>query len=174
MARPTPVRAALCAAALLAAAAPACRKSEPPAPPPPQAPARAAGAGVKVPLPEGWVATAANEGALLLGPPGHPVLRIDARPGAPLPSPEDLEGELRRALPDARVTEVDHETGNDVALVVLSLARPGQEAGAPLVVLLGAKRLGAELYLCASTPDASPDEVKLAAGACREIHHPAP
>jgi hypothetical protein len=174
MPRPSPDRAARWAAvvSLSLAAAPACRKSEPDAPPPPSPPARSAGAGVKVPIPEGWVATAANEGALLLGPPGRPVLRIDVRAGGKLPSAEDLEGELRRALPNARVTDVDRESRGDVTLVVVSLVRSAPEPGNPLVVLLGAKRLGTDLYLCASTPDATPDEVKLAAGACREIHRP--
>jgi hypothetical protein len=118
------------------------------------------------------VATATSEGALVLGPREHPVLRIDVRPGAALPTPAALEEALRRDLPNARVTEVDHETREDVTLVVLSVARHAPEAGAPLLVLLGAKRLGPDLYLCATTAGASPDEVKLAAGACREIHHP--
>lgn len=166
-------RAALLAAALVAAACPSCRDKSAQPPSHSASPVRSA-IGVKVPLPEGWSAHAASEGTLLLGPAGRPVLRIDLKAGAAsqLPSPAALEEAFRKDLPGAQVTEIDHEEKDDVTLVVLS-ATAGK-GSSPSVVLLGAKRLDKDLYLCASIPGATADEVKLAAGACREIHVPTP
>jgi len=164
-------RALLCLTAVAVAGCPSKKKSEPAAP---SATDGRAAVAVKVPLPPGWVAVGNDDGSLRLGPPGQSILRIDPKPGQgdALPSPSELERGFRQALDGAQVSEIDHEDKDDVSLVVLSVSPADPKAGEPAVVLLGAKRVGTDLYLCATAPGARAEDVKLAAGACREIHLP--
>jgi len=164
------VRTLGCAAALLGAGCPSKQPSSQ------TASSEDAGRGqiaVKVPLPPGWLAVGRDDGSLRIGPPGEEVLRIDPKPGrgAELPSPAGLERDLRSELNTLEISKVDEEERDDLSLVVLSLSLAHQKQGS-MQVLLGAKRVGADLYLCASTPGARVEAVKLAAGACREIHLP--
>jgi hypothetical protein len=129
--------------------------------------------GVKVPLPQGWSALTASEDSFQSGPPGRPVLRVDVRrgEGAKMPSPEELASSVREQFSQFEVS-LDQEEGDEqVALVRITLAPKLGDGGigphGP--ALLGAKRIGDDLFLCATLPGANTEEVRLATEACREI-----
>ncbi len=129
--------------------------------------------GVKVPLPPGWSVLVAAEDHFQSGPPGHPVLRVDVRrgEGAKMPSPEALADSVREQFSQFEVS-LDQEEGDDrVALVRITLApRLGDGGIGPHgPALLGAKRIGDDLFLCATLPGANTEEVRLATEACRDI-----
>jgi hypothetical protein len=129
--------------------------------------------GVKVPLPQGWSALTASEDSFQSGPPGHPVLRVDVRrgEGAKMPSPEKLAGSVREQFSQFEVS-LDQEEGDEqVALVRITLAPKLGDGGIGThgPALLGAKRIGDDLFLCATLPGANTDEVQLATEACRNI-----
>lgn len=129
--------------------------------------------GVKVPLPQGWTALTGPEGSFQSGPPGRPVLRVDVRrgEGAKMPSPEALADSVREQFSQFEVS-LDQEEGDEhVALVRITLAPKLGDGGigphGP--ALLGAKRIGDDLFLCATLPGASIEDVQLATEACRNI-----
>ena len=180
MTRPphTALRASVLAIALLAAGCP--DKKEAPAPSPGSG---ASGgtterpsslrAGVKVPLPQGWSALVAADSSFQAGPPGRPVLRVDIRrgEGAKLPSVEELTDSIRRQFSDFQVS-LDQEEGDaQVTLVRITVAPKLADGGlgAHGPALIGARRIGEDLFLCATLPGASGEEVRLATEACREI-----
>jgi hypothetical protein len=107
------------------------------------------------------------------GPPGKPVLRVDLRPGegASLPSPEQLTDFLGKPFRDFEVSLDQEEGTRALTLVRMTIAPRWTDGGvgpeAP--ALLGAKRVGADLFLCASLPGATAEEVRLATEACRDI-----
>lgn len=130
-------------------------------------------AGVKVPLPPGWSASVAADGSFQAGPPGKPVLRMDVKrgEGAKMPSAETLADSVRDQFSGFEVS-LDQEEGDDqVALVRITLAPKldGGGLGPHAPALLGAKRIGEDLFLCATLPGADTDEVRLATEACRDI-----
>jgi hypothetical protein len=130
-------------------------------------------AGVKVPLPPGWSATMAADGSLQAGPPGRPVLRVDVRrgEGAKMPSAEALADSVREQFSQFEVS-LDQEEGDEqVALVRITLAPKLEDGGvgAHAPALLGARRVREDLFLCATLPGASTEEVRLATEACRDI-----
>lgn len=136
-------------------------------------------AGVKVPLPQGWSALVAADSSFQSGPPGRPVLRVDMRrgEGEQLPSVEELTGSIRQQFSDFQVS-VDQEEGDEqVTLVRITIAPKLSDGGlgpqGP--ALIGARRVGEDLFLCATLPGASGEEVRLATEACRDIElQPAP
>jgi hypothetical protein len=137
--------------------------------------------GVKIPRPDGWTVRVGPEQSLAIGPANRTVLRIDIRPGAAdqLPSTEMLERTFAKHLQNNRATRVEVESTSDTRLVVLMLEpkeHKGADASVPprRRVLLGAKRVGADLFLCATQPGASDDDVKQAMGSCRDIGLPTP
>jgi hypothetical protein len=128
---------------------------------------------VKVPLPTGWSAVVAADGSFQAGPPGQPVLRVDVRrgEGEKMPSLEELTESIRKQFADFQVS-LDQEEGDEqVALVRITLAPKLADGGlgphGP--ALLGARRVGEDLFLCATLPGATPEEVRLATEACRDI-----
>ncbi len=130
-------------------------------------------AGVKVPLPPGWSALVAADGSFQAGPPGQPVLRVDVRrgEGEKMPSVEALAGSIRQQFSGFQVS-LDQEEGDEqMALVRLTLAPRLEDGGlgpeGP--ALLGARRVGDDLFLCATLPGASAEDVRLATEACRDI-----
>ncbi len=129
--------------------------------------------GVRVPLPPGWSAQVAADESFQAGPPGKPVLRVDLRPGegASLPSPEQLTDFLGKPFRDFEVSLDQEEGTRALTLVRMTIAPRWTDGGvgpeAP--ALLGAKRVGADLFLCASLPGATAEEVRLATEACRDI-----
>lgn len=116
--------------------------------------------GLKVPLPDGWVAHPGAGGVLQVGPGGHVVMTVEHRP------------EEHRGLPDAgAVPSALREEGvmvlGELPLPdgwLLRYQWPGHEQA-----LLGARQLPTGLLLCASSPGATLDEVKQAAALCTEI-----
>ena len=180
-------RAAL--ALVVGALAPACSEREKP-PESVVAPAPDAGAGgrnvpprsgVKVPLPPGWTAQLGADDSFQAGPPGRTVLRVDIRPGAgeQLPDPEQLADGVSEqfAQPTADwkwgfAVSLDQEEGDSRRSLVRITVAPKLAdggVGAQWPALVGAKRVGQDLFLCATLPEASPEEVRLATEACREI-----
>ena len=179
---PYPVHKGLLLAVLaLAATAAGCSNKEAPAPSPGSgaslgttehpSPPRS---GVKVPLPTGWSALVAADGSFQAGPPGQPVLRVDIRKGEgeKMPSVPQLVGSIRQQFSEFQVS-VDQEEGDEqVALVRLTLApkRADGGIGPHGAALLGARRVGEDLFLCATLPGATSEDVRLATEACRGIN----
>ncbi|MFL5347513.1 MAG: hypothetical protein ACJ8AT_22230 [Hyalangium sp.] len=130
-------------------------------------------AGVKVPLPQGWSALVAADGSFQAGPPGQPVLRVDLRrgEGEKMPSVAALASSIRQQFSGFQVS-LDQEEGDEqVALVRITLA-PKQEDGGlgpEGPAMLGARRVGDDLFLCATLPGANAEDVRLATEACRDI-----
>jgi hypothetical protein len=129
--------------------------------------------GVRVPLPPGWSAQVAADESFQAGPPGKPVLRVDLRlgEGASLPSPEQLTDFLGKPFRDFAVSLDQEEGTKNLTLVRLTIAPrwPDGGVGPEAPALLGARRVGDDLFLCASLPGASAEEVRLATEACRDI-----
>lgn len=124
-------------------------------------------------MPPGWSASVAADGSFQAGPPGRPVIRVDVRlgEGEKKPSVEELTGSIRQQFSDFQVS-VDQEEGDErFALVRITLAPKLADGGlgphAP--ALLGARRVGTDLFLCATLPGASAEEVREATEACRDI-----
>ncbi|MBN1204409.1 MAG: hypothetical protein JXB05_05750 [Myxococcaceae bacterium] len=130
-------------------------------------------AGVKVPLPPGWSALVAADGSFQAGPPGVPVLRVDVRrgEGGALPSAEELADSVRERFSQFQVSLEQQEGDEQLSLVRITLAPKREDGGAGphATVMLGARRVGEDLFLCATLPGASAEEVRLATEACREI-----
>ncbi|XXF78136.1 hypothetical protein P2318_34595 [Myxococcaceae bacterium GXIMD 01537] len=171
-----PLARAVLVAGLALAALPGCRKKEEPASPPatsqdsgPLAPR----AGVKVPLPSGWTALVAADGSFQAGPPGRPVMRVDIRPGEAekLPTKDAIVSQVAREMPGYAVSiDQEEETGTETLMrftLAPKLADGGVGAHGP--VLYGARRVGDDLFLCATLPGASYEDVRLATEACRTI-----
>jgi hypothetical protein len=130
-------------------------------------------AGVKVPLPPGWTALVAADGSFQAGPPGRQVLRVDVRrgEGEKMPSVEALTDAIRQQFSEFQVSLDQEKGGEQVALVRITLAPKLTDGGVGPhgSALLGARRVGEDLFLCATLPGASTDEVRLATEACRDI-----
>ncbi|ATB29831.1 hypothetical protein [Melittangium boletus] len=133
--------------------------------------------GVKVPLPPGWSNQPTQDGSLQFGPPQHPVLRVDLRPneGASLPEPEALLDSVSRAFEGFTRSDARAEKGTDFVMVRVMLAATGEDAGESEAhpAFIGARRVGRDLFLCASLPGVTVEEVQRAAEACAGIHVPA-
>lgn len=163
-------RAALLLPAAVASAAwlLGCPEKAPQATPAPARPGPRSG--VKVPLPEGWTAQPGG-GSLQVGPVGRPVLRIEPRPGAgsALPEPKRLAASLEAELRHSRLVVEEERAAEDASILLYAL-NPLADAGSPArPAMLGAKRVGEDLFLCSSIPGASRQEVELAAKACAEL-----
>ncbi|EPX64047.1 putative lipoprotein [Cystobacter fuscus DSM 2262] len=130
--------------------------------------------GVKVPLPTGWSAQPEEDGSLRFGPPHHPVLRVDLRTGEgdALPSGEALTALLGRAFEGFVRSDEQLEAGEDFVLVRVKLAPRLADGGVgePHPAFFGARRVERDLFLCASLPGVSEDEVREAASSCQAIH----
>ena len=118
-------------------------------------------AGLRVPLPPGWVADEGKGGALRAGPRGRTVLLLEHQGEAALPGPEALEAAVKEE--GGEVLEVKREA--EVALVRYRVGT-GADQGFGFV---GARRLDGRLFLCASAPEASDAELRVAEGVCRDL-----
>ncbi|HEX8819869.1 MAG TPA: hypothetical protein VF794_08105 [Archangium sp.] len=181
------VRVALVALAMLAHGCNACqgrsREEEPPVTSkdiesPEGRPAAPRRVGVKVPMPSGWTAQVAPDGSFQFGPPGHPVLRVDLRPGqgAQLPSAEALLESMAQSFTGFERSIDQEEGGEDFTLVRVTLAPKLGDGGlgAEYPALFGARRVGEDLFLCATSPGVSTEEVHQATEACRGIEFKPP
>ena len=125
--------------------------------------------GVRVPLPEGWVASADGPEALVLGPPGRAVMRIERRSGGRLPRLADLRSAFSEQVEDARAITLEEREADDGVVWRARLEPAGSRGTRGPTVLLAARRLGADVLLCASIPGASDAEVEAAASACEGL-----
>ncbi|WP_095961401.1 hypothetical protein [Corallococcus macrosporus] len=129
--------------------------------------------GVKVPLPDGWSAQVAPDDSFQAGPPGRPVLRVDLKrgEGAQLPSIETLVERVREELKDFEFSLDQEEETERYSLLRITLAPRLADGGVGPEApgFFGARRVGNDLFLCASLPGASAEDVLRATDACREI-----
>ncbi len=134
--------------------------------------------GVKVPMPPGWTAQVAADGSFQFGPPGRPVLRVDLRPGQgpKLPSPDELKETLEKSFQGFERSLHQEEGGDDSSLLLVGLAPKLADGGvgADHPALFGAKRVEEDLFLCATFPGVTADEVRQATEACRGIEFQPP
>ncbi len=160
----------LVALAVLAHGCGGCNQERPREETPPAPPRRV---GVKVPMPPGWTAQVAPDGSFQFGPPGHPVLRVDLKAGqaAQLPSAEALLESMSQSFQGFERSIDQEEGGEDFTLVRVTLAPKLEDGGlgAEYPALFGARRVGKDLFLCATHPGVSTDEVHQATEACRGI-----
>ncbi len=179
------VRAAGVALAVLAAGCGSCQQQqpeEPHVPPeagvPEQRPGPQRRVGVKVPMPPGWTAQVAQDGSFQFGPPGRPVLRVDLHPGqgSALPSPDALTQTMEKSFQGFEHSLEQKEEASDFSLIRVTLA-PRLEDGGPgarYPALFGARRVEKDLFLCATFPGVTDDEVLQASEACRGIEFQQP
>jgi len=129
--------------------------------------------GVKVPLPSGWSAQVAPDDSFQAGPPGRPVLRVDLRrgQGAQLPKIDDLAERVRSESKNMEVSLDQEESSDTYSLLRVTLTPKLGDGGlgTPAPALFGARRVGQDLFLCATLPGASGEDVRLATEACRTI-----
>ncbi|MBE4752195.1 hypothetical protein G4177_28930 [Corallococcus sp. ZKHCc1 1396] len=129
--------------------------------------------GVKVPLPPGWSAQVATDGSFQAGPPGRPALRVDLKPGQgeQMPSSEKLADTVREQMKHFTLSLDQEEDTASFSLLRVTLAPtlPDGGVGPEAPAFYGARRVGEDLFLCASLPGASTEEVRLATEACRTI-----
>ena len=119
--------------------------------------------GLKVPLPEGWKATASDDGVLKVKTEGREVMTMEVRADAALPATDALEG---------AVSEGGGESLGALALPDGVLLRFRVSTGAEGV--LGVRRLAGRRLLCASEPQAQQAELKTVARLCSEAEWAAP
>lgn len=113
--------------------------------------------GLRVPLPEGWVATASSAGALRVGPKGRVVLSLERRAG-PLPSLSVLDaaivaegGAVVEGSSGPEGISIHYRKGERTGLLMVRPLEPGT------------------LVLCASEPDASAAELAIVQTLCLEV-----
>lgn len=101
------------------------------------------------------------------------MLRVDLRPGAAesFPTPDALERSFAAGL---KVTRVERQRVIDSAGFVglrLKLAAPDEDGGpsSPHGVFIGARRIGKDLFLCATAPGATEAELDQAEKSCDEL-----
>jgi hypothetical protein len=114
--------------------------------------------GLRIPLPEGWVASPTAAGVLRVGPKGRAVLTLEKRAAA-LPSLEALE-----AAVVAEGAAVTHAEAN-ASRILLRYARPDSAEA-----LLAARLLEpGMLLLCASTVETEAEELDAAQALCGNV-----
>lgn len=112
---------------------------------------------LRVPLPDGWVARANASGTLEVGPKGRVVLTLDRKTGA-LPAAEVL----RAAVESEGGGVVDAATATDAVQVRYT---KGGRTGLLMVRPLE----GQALLLCATTPEATADELAPSVALCGQV-----
>ncbi len=112
--------------------------------------------GLRVPLPDGWVANASAGGVLRVGPKGRVVLTLERR-SASLPSLETLKAAVEAE------GGVVVRAGNAVDSTTVRYTKP-----APGLLTVRTLENGG-LLLCASTPDATQEELDDAEALCGKV-----
>lgn len=118
--------------------------------------AKQAPAGLRVPLPSGWVATAVGAG-LAIGPKGRVVVTLETRSGE-----VPRAAELRDLVEEEGATAVLLDEGDGYAAARYRL-------GAERDGFLASKRVGRKTVLCASTSRATPSDVDDGLALCRQV-----
>ena len=120
----------------------------------PKPPAR----GLRIPLPEGWVATPGGAGVLLVGPKGRQVMSLERRTAA-LPTLNALRGAV-----EAEGASVTHANGTPMTTSV-RFSKPDAPEG-----LLTVRTLDpGVVLLCASTSEAEASELEAAQTLCGAV-----
>ncbi len=119
--------------------------------------------GLKVPLPEGWKASASEDGVLHVRTEGREVMTMEVRPDDALPLTDALE---------ASIAAGGGESLGALALPDGVLLRFRVATGAEGV--LGVRRVGGRRLLCSSEPMAQQGELKTVARLCSEAEWTAP
>jgi len=124
---------------------------------------------LRVPLPEGWSAQSTAGEGLRAGPPGRLILRIDRRAGeaSSFLSAGQLRTQFEQEIKPVRTSTQIEKNTESTAIIVFSFTAPG-EVGEQ-VVMLGAKRISNDLFLCASSPGRDLFEARSAAQACEDL-----
>ena len=117
--------------------------------------ARSPPRGLRVPLPEGWVAIPAGSGMLQVGPKGRVVLTLERRPGALL-SLNALRGAVESE--GASITQANGSASS----TSVRYSKPG----APEAMLTVRALEPGVLLLCASTGQTEPSELDAAQTVC--------
>jgi hypothetical protein len=113
--------------------------------------------GLKVPLPDGWKASAGDDGVLRVKTEGREVMTMVVRADSALPATDALEG---------AVAEGGGESLGALALPDGVLLRFRVATGAEGV--LGVRRFGGRRLLCSSEPQVQQAELKTVAQMCSE------
>jgi hypothetical protein len=113
-------------------------------------------ANLRVPLPDGWHAQG-SQGALLVGPPGAPVLQLESLTRE-LPALEQLTAPLRRE----KVAVLSKESSDDFRAVRYRLLEGGE-------AFLAVHRLAGRTVWCATLAGVKSDEVAQALQICRSL-----
>lgn len=116
--------------------------------------------GLRVPLPDGWVATPVGD-RLEAGPAGRPALVLELS-DAPLPT---LDALLAMVVSE-RVSVREKESSDSFVAVSYAF---GVDGGVAQPAFLAVKVLGARRLLCSSAAGAKPDEVARGLATCREV-----
>ncbi|MFP2924534.1 hypothetical protein ACLESO_04830 [Pyxidicoccus sp. 3LG] len=115
----------------------------------------------------------APDDSLQAGPPGRPVLRVDLKrgQGEQLPTVDALADRVREELKGYELSLDQEEETDTYSLLRVTFAPKLPDGGVGLQApgFFGARRVGSDLFLCASLPGASPEDVRLATEACRDI-----
>lgn len=134
----------------------ACERSQPP-PPAPELPQ-----GLRVPLPDGWKATAVG-GDLHAGPQGRAVLKLE-KTQRPMPTIEQL---IAAVEGQGAVTQQKESISSFVG-VRYSISVEGDDAGRR-DAFLGVRQTGPRTIWCSTTASARRDEVEAAMTVCRSL-----
>lgn len=129
------------------------------------APVAGGRAGLRVPLPDGWVAVPVGE-RLEAGPPGRPALVLETRE-LPFPTADGLA-----ALVQAEKVKVLEKESTD-SFVSVRYAFGG-DGGPGSPAFLAAKQLGGKAVFCSSAPGAKAEDVATALATCRDVTREAP
>ncbi|MBK7857305.1 MAG: hypothetical protein IPJ65_01525 [Archangiaceae bacterium] len=113
--------------------------------------------GLKVPLPEGWKASASDDGVLHVKTEGREVMTMEVRSDASLPATDTIEG---------AIAEGGGESLGALALPDGVLLRFRVSTGAEGV--LGVRRFSSHRLLCSSEPMTQQAELKTVARLCSE------
>ncbi len=125
------------------------------------APAAEAPAGLRVPLPDGWRATAVG-GDLTAGPPGRAVLKLEKKEGA-LPAADALVAAVQ-----AQGAALQARASTRAFVGVRYTVGLDGDAGVR-EAFLGVKRAGPRTIWCSTTAAAKADEVEAARAVCEGL-----
>ncbi len=114
---------------------------------------------LRVPLPDGWRATAVS-GGLQVGPPGRVVLHLESTT-RPLPDAEAFV----KALEGEGVEIIEKESVDTFVGVRYSVAPDAPKHGA----FLGVRQTGPRTIWCSTTASAKSEEVEAAMTVCRSL-----
>lgn len=174
-------RATLAALSALLLAGSACKPSRDtaaPTKPPAQSEPDSEASGIRVSLPEGWSGETGNGSTFRAGPGARRILDIERWPGrgAEVPTRDALERYLKERLAPALPLVHQHQADEGGLLVLYSIVSPtasangGRDGGTPSgPALLGLKRVGDDLFLCATRPGAQQEDVEAAFAACAQL-----